>query len=312
MVLVHPAELVDLSRFLGGRAGTAKIRFNARWVFPRLVAGNRQRSLGALSITHTYYDCTEATQPADYWTEAAPHWHPAALMVPVMTGEDRFTNVYFYPIISPSTIEIDVEFYAADGTPLGKVPRAQRIVSPHTELHQIPLTGLCQRLGIRGCQRLSAKIIARPVDGSRLPARLKLGLDLGINETSLPCNVCVGLEPCRPAIDSKPRGFHWAPLLADQPGAVVWFLNGCPAIDYRREAAVYVVFHREDDDETLARTLHLPPHGSASIRVGDDAELDAFLGGKVGWFTATSTNPHFTTYYFVEHPSGIVGGDHGF
>ncbi len=54
MVLVHPADLVNLKSFLGGRAGTAKVQFNARWVFPRLVAGNRQRSTGTRLECHTH------------------------------------------------------------------------------------------------------------------------------------------------------------------------------------------------------------------------------------------------------------------
>src|SRR5262249_56585533 len=127
MVVVHPADLVNLEGFLSGEVGTAKIRFNARWVFPRIVAGNRQRSLGALSITHTFYDCTDANTPGDYWAQSAVNWHPAALMVPVSVSSSRFTNVYFYPILSPSTIEIDVEIYTEDGRWLGKVPCVKRI-----------------------------------------------------------------------------------------------------------------------------------------------------------------------------------------
>jgi hypothetical protein len=113
-------------------------------------------------------------------------------------------------------------------------------------------------------------------------------------------------------VDGKPRAFHWAPVLADQRGAVVWFLNGCAAIDYHREAVIDVTFYREVDDKALARTLRLPPHGVATISLNDDGELRDFFGDKVGWLAATSTNPHFSTYYFVEHDSGIVGGDHGF
>ncbi len=78
-------------------------------------------------------------------------------MVPVSTSANRFTNVYFYPIISPSTIEIDVEIYDVDGMLLGKVPKAQRIVSPHTELHHIHLKALCHQLGIPGSQTLCAR-----------------------------------------------------------------------------------------------------------------------------------------------------------
>jgi hypothetical protein len=312
MVLVHPARLVDLTSFLGGRVGTAKVQFNARWVFPRLVAGNWQRSLNALSITHTYYDCTEATTPTDYWVQTAPNRHRAALMVPLSTSGNRFTNVYFYPIISPSTIEIDVEVYAADGTLLGKVPRAQRIVSPHTKLHAISLTALCRELGVPATETLSAKIIARAVEGSPMPARVKLGLDLGRDGTKLPCNICTGLEMYNPAVESKPRAFRWAPLLADQRGAAAWFLNGCAAIHYEREAEVDVVLYREADNQTLTRVLHIPPNGTAVIRVDDDDEIRNFLGENVGWLIATSANPHLNTFYFVEHPLGVVGGDHGF
>src|ERR1051326_8013597 len=203
-VMVHLKEVVDLHSFLKGRVGTAKIRYDAKWVYPRMVAGNWQRSLGALSITHTYYDCTEAKTAADYWMPAEAGWHPMSTAIPASISEDRFTNIYFYPIQSPSVVEIDLEVYTATARLLGKVPAAQRIESPSTGLHQISLKPICQQFGNCDGRDLAVKVIARAVNGSPLPTRIKLGLDLGLDDKHLPCNICQGLTPFTPAAQRQP------------------------------------------------------------------------------------------------------------
>ena len=43
--LIYPAKEVDLASFLKGKVGAAKIYFDLKWVFPRLVVGNIQHSL---------------------------------------------------------------------------------------------------------------------------------------------------------------------------------------------------------------------------------------------------------------------------
>lgn len=309
---VYPAEHVELETFLDGEVGCAKIHFDLSWIYPRLIVGNWHPSSEAVSVTHSYYDCSEARSTGDYWHKAIEGWHPANLAVPVTTGEGQYTHAYFYPIVSPSKLAVHVEIYAPSGELLGKKEHVLSIVSPCQGSSRIPFKEICEELGITGHPYLSGRILAEPEKGGRLPARLKLGLDLGEESKGLPCNVCTNLHPFNPSMERKPSCFRWGPVLADQGKGSVWVMNSSPSVDYQRGATVNMVFYREEDTQTLSRQYHLPAHGFFRLSPQEDTELEAFLGQKVGWFTARSDNPYITTYYFSHSHLGVVGGDHGF
>lgn len=310
--LIYPARELNLHSFLKDEPGTAKIKFDIRWIFPRLLVGNVQHSLPALTITHTYYDCSEAMSESDYWRPAEPGWHPATLMIPVSIKNDRFTNVYFYPIYSPSKVAIDVEIYNQEGHLLGKKEHYLFLQLNGGKYQSIPFKEICQELGIEKNQDLSARLIAHTDDGSRIPARIKLGLDLGSQKLKMPCNICTNLQPFNPSLEQKPTSFRWAPILADCANATVWIMNSSPHVEYTRPAEIHLTFFREKDTQTLQRKIILPPHGFQVIHSEEDHELNLFLEGTIGWFTAVTSNPYTTTYYFTESRAGVVGGDHGF
>lgn len=309
--LIYPGRQINLHSFLKGRPGTAKIKFDVKWIFPRLLVGNIQHSLPAMTITHTYYDCSKAMSESDYWRPAEPQWYPATLMIPVALQKDRFTNVYFYPIYSPSHVAIDVEIYNSEGELLGKKER-YLILDQSGAYQSIPFKKICKELGISENQDLSARLIGRTEDGSPIPARIKLGLDLGLEEHQMPCNICTNLQPFNPSLENKPTSFKWAPVLADRSQATVWIMNSSTHVEYKRTAEIELTFFREKDTTTVKRKIVLPPHGFYVIRAKEDEELRNFFEDQIGWFTAVTNNPYTTTYYFTEDPAGVVGGDHGF
>lgn len=311
-VFIYPARSLPLEEFLEGQPGACKAKFHLDWVFPRLIVGNIHRHIPAITITHTYYDCSNACSPADYWLPSEPGWHAASLMIPALVSDNYFSNAYFYAIYSPSTFAVDVEIYDAAGTLLGSVPDAVTVKAPHEHYHCIELKKICRSLKIASTAPLGARLIARPLEGSRLPARVKIGIDVGIEGYQSPCNICANLHPFNPSLETKPLSFRWSPVLADQPKALFWMMNSSPFIDYRREAEIHFTFFRESDEETLKRTVILPPNGFMELDANGDPELKAFFQGKVGWLSATTSNPYTTCYYFAEHDSGVVGGDHGF
>ena len=77
-----------------------------------------------------------------------------------------------------------------------------------------------------------------------------------------------------------------------------------------RRRAVEIVDASEP--KTLELRVEVPVEDMARLGDGLSRGPQEFFEGKPGWFSATSTTPHLSTYYFVEHPSGVVGGDHGF
>jgi hypothetical protein len=309
--ILYPAQHCPLKDFLQGKVGAAKAKFHVNWIFPRLVVGNIQSNPQALSITHSYYDTQEAQSNSDYWRAAEPGWYQASLMVPAIISSSHFTNIYFYPIYSPASFAIDIEIYSQDGRLLGKKLRALVIHAPFAELRRIDISSICQELQLSQHETLGIRLIAQSIEDSRLPARIKLGLDLGCHPM-MPCNICTNFQPFNPALEGKPKSFRWAPILADQGDAVVWIMNSSPSMNYEKQANVELTFFREDDDSALSRNFCLEPHGFAILSVQQDHQLQAFFNGKIGWFTAITSNPYTTTYYFSENASGLIGGDHGF
>lgn len=310
--ILYPARYFNLQNFLNGKPGTAKIHFQVNWIFPRLIVGNIHDKIPAVTITHTYYDCSHAESNSDYWQAADPAWYPAALMVPVAIAKNHFTNVYFYPIYSPGTFAVDVEIYDKGGKLLASKQNTLIIASKQPQFHCIPFASLCDSFGISKDKDYAARIIARPVDGSRFPARIKLGLDIGIQEMQTPCNICTNLQPFNPALETKPSSFRWAPVLADQDTATVWIMNSSPAVVHHRPANVEMTFFRENDAKTLKRNISIAPNAFVILHVNEDQELKEFFSGAIGWMTAITTNPYTSIYYFAESSAGVTGGDHGF
>lgn len=310
--VIYPAQLLDLKTFLKGQIGAGKIDFQVNWIFPRLLVGNLHRDPNAVTITHSYYDCSEATEESNYWLPNQPQWFPASLMIPVLI-KDQFTNIYFYPIYSPSRFVIDIEIYDASGKCLGTKQDYLEIKSPSLEFTEISFKELCQELDINAEGDLGARVIARTHGDERLPARVKMAIDIGNYKLpEMPCNLCTNLQPFNPPLETKPTSFKWAPILADQPNSALWIMNSSPAKSYDKTAHIELTFFRQSDTKTMRREVTLPPQGFMVIRTDHDEELRAFFEGKVGWCTAITTNPYTTTYYFALNPSGVVGGDHGF
>ncbi|MCB1134765.1 MAG: hypothetical protein KDK78_00740, partial [Chlamydiia bacterium] len=306
------SDHMDLQDFLEGQVGCCKMHFAVNWIYPRLIVGNYLQSKHALNVTHSYYDCTDAKSSGDYWHSAMEDWYPANLMLPLTVGKGEVTNAYFYPIISPSTLAIHAEIYSASGQLLGRKERALTIRSPAQSQYCIPFQEICRELDIDTHQSLGGRVLCETIEGGRIPARLKIGLDLGFTGKGLPCNVCTNLLPFNPSLEHKPHCFRWAPILADQEHSSVWLLNSSPAKAYHRSATVNLVFFREEDDHTLTRQITLAPHGHLRIAAEGDDELRSFLKGRIGWFTASSDCPYISSYFFTQHASGVVGGDHGF
>lgn len=309
---LYPARDLPLKDFLKGYAGAAKASFNLKWVFPRLVVGNIQHNPPAITTTHSYYDCTKADSDADYWPPAPPEFYPASQILPVCVDGSHFTNVYFYPIYSPSTFHLDVEIYNSQGKLLGRKENVLTVTSPGIKFEKIDFKAICQELAIPPAPHLATRIIARPAEGSRLPSRIKMGLDIGEHVPQMPCNICNNLQPFVLSFEHKKSTFKWAPVLADQPLATTWILNSAPKVNFNVPAEVDISFHREQDEKMIERAVTIEPNGFLVISPQTDAELREFFGGRVGWIAVTSSNPYTNTYYFAENASGVIGGDHGF
>lgn len=304
--ILYPARNFDLKDFFNQKAGTCKMHFNLKGVFPRLLVGNILKNPFAQVITHTYYDCTDATGPSNFWEPSDPEWHSASLMLPFM-GNKHTTALSFYPIFAPSPFALDLEFYNQEGVLVGSFKEALKFDPHFDRFLQVCLNDLYPSSEI-----LSVRAIARPLSDTPIPARIKIAIDIGIPKKGLPCNICTNLQPYVPAFSTKKSSFKWGPVLADQPKNYAFLMNSSPEKEMKTLGETKLTFYREKDTATLQRELILAPQSFYLIDSGNDPELNAFLEGTIGWYTAVTTNPYMTTYYFAENPSGVIGGDHGY
>lgn len=292
----------ELSPHLNNHVGTLKVKLPASTVFPRILVGNRDKEMESMSVTHTYYDLIQQNEKDDFWSAPNDQWQAAALMLPLKKHQDFRSRVFFYPIYSPVPFDIDLEIYTQNGE---KVSSHEKVLSiSHPEFVHIDVNHYIQKFDPK--KDYAIKMIAHS-QNNKIPARIKIGFDVESLKGGLPCNICTNFYPANPDLEKKKQTFRWAPLMLQ---GSIWCLNDAPLKNYQREASLKLTIYRERDNKTFNRNLILLPHNS--LEIVRDQEISAFLDQEIGWCTIESNNPYVTTYYFNEHPSGMIGGDHGF
>lgn len=296
-----------LKEHLHRDVGCIKVRMEGASIFPRLIVGNCNRKEHSLSVTHTYYDLVQNNEDRDYWVAPHSSFHPATLALPLKPLAYYKTLIYFYPIYSPKPFCIDLEVYDVKGNKISEL----------YNVFQQELTPLFKSIDpasffshLNPNESYILRMIAKGSAGDAIPARIKIGYDVGFKNSGFSCNICTNFNPANSSLDQKKKTFKWAPLLPNRIKGSIWCLNDAPKKNYSQNASVKVTFFRDTDSKVKIEHYVIPPHGALEIRA--DQERDAFLHSETGWCTFESDNPFISTYYFSEHPSKMIGGDHGF
>ena len=295
----------ELQRHLKGEAGCLKVKLFPTSSFPRLIVGNINLKTSSLSVTHTYYDLCQSSRKEDYWNLPEFSWNPMTLMLPLREDSSYFSNIYFYPIYSPSSFWIDAEIYNSNGKKLKKIEKVKKI-APSASFQKLNFK---EHLNEVEEPSLSVRLIAYPIDGEKIPSRIKVGYDMGIKNGDFSCNICTNFSPANPALENKKSAFRWAPMMPEKWEGTIWSFNDSPKIEYLKSASITCTFYRTRDEETLSFNYKIPPRGHLVIT--HNSQTKAFFEDSIGWCTITSDNPYISTYYFSRH-SQMIGGDHGF
>ncbi len=311
-VFLYFKDYIDLAPLLDGKAGLIKLRHNLKGFFPRFIGGNFESSKQSASITHTFYDCSSAVTPQDYWDKKNPQNHDASIMIPLFLEEDAYTDLVFYPIYSPSVFEFSLDFYGSEGNRLAHIPQHKRFDARKPIFTRIDFRSLVQEKKLDPSKVRAAHLIFNAAEGFRIPTRIKMGLNVGMLplQAQLPCNICFAPKVGDPDA-LKNRSFHWAPLLNFGDSKLV-ITNDSASKDYSRSANVRLNFFRASDDDRKCREICLTPFAQYRVDLAKEPDLRAFFEDKIGWATVESDNPHVYGWYFDFHRSGAVAGDHFF
>lgn len=297
----------ELKEHLHHDSGCIKVRINGDSIFPRLIVGNCNRKERTLSVTHTYYDLVQAKEDKDYWTAPDSSFYPATLALPLKPLALYRTLIFFYPIYSPKPFSIDLEIYDLKGNKIAEsfdvfqqedTPLFKSI-DPASFFHNLNPN-----------QSYVLRMIAKGSEGDFIPSRIKIGYDVGFKDLGFSCNICTNFNPANSSLDQKKSTFKWAPLHSNRIKGSIWCLNEAPKKTYVREASIKVSFFRHRDAQVRIEHHILAPNGALEIKA--DEERERFLDNETGWCTFESENPFISTYYFSEHSSRMIGGDHGF
>ena len=312
-VFLKLKDYINLPEILGNEAGSIKLGHNLEGFFPRFAVGNFEEKAKSISITHSYYDCSELSDSKSFWNRKDELFNDSSVSIPLYITNDFYTRIAIYPIFSPSDFKLSYTFYDEHGKQLKFLKDYHSIKSADNKYEQIDFKAIARVEGINTEEVKSVNLICNWEAKDKIPTRIKFGLNIGNEKrlVELPCNICFAPMLGNPAILKKQGVFRWAPFL-NLGTSEIALTNSSSLKDYATPAKVTITFHREEDVKTKTRQISLPANATKFIRLADDKELNDFFNGKSGWLTAQSDNPFLNGYYFDFFESGAIAADHIF
>lgn len=304
---------IDLPSMLLHQVGTIKVGHNLEGFFPRFISGNFDATNQVISITHTYYDSSSQRDAKAFWNRMDDEFNDSSVMIPVFVKDDFYTQLAIYPIFSPSDFFINFDFYNKNGELVNQLINYKHITSAAHRHEVIDIEDILINNNIDIDEIAAANIICNWKDKSKIPTRVKFGLNVGMTgkQVNLPCNICFAPNLGNPNVLKKAGTFRWAPFINIGQSRVL-LTNSSPLKNYSTVANLKLEFFRELDGNTMKRALTLKANAILEIEAELDEELRVFFENKSGWLSVASDNPYVNGWYFDFSENGAVAGDHVF
>jgi hypothetical protein len=306
-------EYIDLKQLLKNKPGTIKFAHNFEGFFPRFLVGNIDKKYNAISITHSYYDCSELSDPRSYWNRKDDNFNDSAVAIPLYLENDYYTHLAIYPIFSPSDFTLSFDFYDQNGNLKGSLNQYKPIRSADNKYETVDFKSIIIAEKLELAAIKSVNIKCNWEDKTKIPTRIKFGLNVGMDnrEVKFPSNICFAPQLGNPNILKKKNAFRWAPFINVGTSEVV-LTNSSPLKIYNQDAHLLLTFYRESDNAILEKQVTLKPNSIEIINAQKDNDVNAFFSNDAGWMTVHADNPFVNGWYFDFHASGAVAADHIF
>ena len=311
-VLIKIKDYIPVDDILKGEIGTIKIKHQLTGFFPRFIAGNFCDENGSLSITHTYYDNSENKGEEHYHENLNPDLLlDSSVFIPIFITDEWYTKLKFYPIYSPSTFSVNLEFYGLDGKLISSIKNHLQFNTKESSYITLDLKKIVETNGLAKSEIKGVRVCKNWMNKSKIPARLKFGLNIGKENCKydLPTNICFNSKLSNINVLKKNSSFKWMPFVNNHESVIV-IQNSSFQKDYEQDANIFVDIYNTNSSDKITREYNIP--GNGQVRITLDEELKKFIGNNSGWITCKSTNPFIDGWYFDFNDSGIMGGDHSF
>jgi len=303
-------HIENLSSILDNESGSISLKHNFKGFYPRLLVGNIQKSFPSVSLTHSYYDCTNCTNDSDYWNRVNDRHFDSSVYIPIFNKTNQFTNLVIYPNFSPSDYILQVDIHDESGVKLYSNPNFLEIKNSDNKLLKINLNEFIPDQTNSQNNNFSAHVITY-FKNNKIPSRIKFGLDVGTRNlnSKLPCNICFNTRMGNPLLENKPGSFHWAPMF-NRRNTVITLGNFSTLKNYQKDANLELNFYRLEDSSSISEKIFLKANSEKRISI-DDFNLRDFITSE-GWITIKADNPYVQGFYFNLNESGFISGDHFF
>jgi hypothetical protein len=306
-------EYIGLKNMLLSKPGTIKFGHNFEGFFPRFLVGNKDTHSGIMSITHSYYDCSELNDDKSYWNRIDDNFDDSSVAVPLYLEDNYYTHLAIYPIFSPSDFTLSFDFYDQEGKLKGSLTQYTPIRSADNKYEIINFNKIVASENLDLASIKSVNIKCNWEDKTKIPTRIKFGMNVGVNnkEVQFPSNICFAPSLGNPKTLQKKGTFRWAPFINVGRSEIV-LTNSAPLKLYNRSANVVLKFYKEQNNNILKREITIKANAIEVICPEEDNEIKEFFANGTGWVTADSDNPFLNGWYFDFHENGAVAADHIF
>ena len=266
--------------------------------YGRLFVGQIAKD-GSFVGNHSYYDSSHVE--GEFWSNNNPSFRTYPLI-----GE-LDTLIRFYPIMSPSTLELSIIFNSPIGEPMAST-NTRALTSPSNDFFELDVKKLAQEAGIEVSKVNSFTVEARPLSGNT-PTRVNH--QIVYKKSAIESSINISLQNHN-VIHSKSRPrTSWGQLINSSEFESYLSL----ANDGHEDPVSSVQIKFYDENGFLAsEQVDVPQRSVRSVNITEMLNRQKLkASGDFLWYEYECTNYFLTAFSISRHVnSGNCTGEHSF
>ena len=266
--------------------------------YGRLFVGQIAKD-GSFVGNHSYYDSSHVD--GEFWGNKNPSFRTYPLI------DELDTLVRFYPIMSPSMLELSIIFNSPNGEPMAST-NARTLISPSNDFFELDVKKSAQDAGIEVSKVNSITVEARPSNGNT-PTRVNH--QIVYKKSAIESSINISLQNHN-VIHSKSRSrTSWGQLI-NSSDFESWLSL---ANDGYEDPVSFVHIKFYDENGFLASdSVDVPQRSVRSVNIAELLNRQSLkASGDFLWYEYECPNYFLTAFSISRHiDSGNCTGEHSF
>lgn len=308
-VFFFPGERSDLDQFLKDKVGFCKVSYDSFGIFPRLVCGNIYKDRSYFAITHSYYD---VSQREEYFpVDTDKNTRGSFRAIPMLPNMEIDVDLNFYPIYSPTEINLRSRVYDNNGDLLADLNAIKTIQSPSNNMVNLSIETIANEAEISKAN-ISLISVECETDDDRLPTRINYGINYHKNN-QIGSNINISMHHDLEFKSHKPS-FKWLPVFIRNDlsnHVLIAALSNEVVDDFTADVQMELFC---SSGKIQAQSIHVKNQTTVSILIEELISNTSYIPaqGEVLWCTLKSDSPFIDALFLTESTQGFVGADHSY